>query len=180
MEVAKYKMTEEEFLRLPDDGRKYELVDGEAKEVPTGFRHEEIGAVLIAALQLFVRRSRLGRVAGSSAGFRMRGGNIRSPDVSFVAEARLPEGQSPVGFMDGAPDLAVEIISPTEDFAELARKLGEYFVSGARMVWIVHPETRTVTVYRSLTDARTLAEDEELDGGDVVPGFKLAVKALFE
>jgi Uma2 family endonuclease len=94
--VVKPKMTEEEFLRLPDDGRKYELVDGEAKEVPAGVRHDAIVANIILLLGPFVRQRAV--ICASSAGFRMVTGNIRSPDVSLVLRERLPEGQLPEGF----------------------------------------------------------------------------------
>ena len=148
--TAKRKMTEEEFMRLPNDGRKYELVDGEAKEVPAGVKHDAIVAHIIVLLAPFVKN--LGFLAASSAGFRMVTGNIRSPDVSFVLRERLPEGKPPKGFMDGAPDLAIEVISPNEDWVDMGRKLGEYFMSGAKQVWLIDPDAVTVTVYKSLTD----------------------------
>jgi Uma2 family endonuclease len=144
----KRKLTEAEFLRLPDDGRKYELVDGEAREVPAGHEHDVIGMRLGARI-LSCASSRRGYVAGSQAGFRMLSGNIRSPDVAFTLKERLPDGKPSKGFEEGAPDLAVEIVSPNEDAADLLRKVGEYFASGAQQVWLLFPETRTVNVYTS-------------------------------
>jgi|GEM_PF-400924 len=156
--IVKPKMTEEEFLRLPDDGRKYELVDGEAKEVPAGVRHDAI--VMRIGYLMYPFAAKIGFLCASSAGFRMVTGNIRSPDVSLVLRERLPEGQLPEGFMEGAPDLAIEVISPNEDWAELGRKIGEYFMSGSKQVWLVDPQAKTVTVYKSLTDVHVLhAED---------------------
>lgn len=174
--VVKRKMTEEEFMRLPDDGRKYELVDGEAKEVPAGFEHDVIVARIIVCLAPFVQK--VGFLAASSAGFRMVTGNIRSPDVSLVLRERLPEGELPKGFMDGAPDLAIEVVSPNEDWVELGRKLGEYFMSGAKEVWLVDPDKVTVTVYKSLTDVQVFRVDDEIACGDLLPGFRCKVADL--
>ncbi len=174
--ATKRKMTEEEFMRLPDDGRKYELVDGEAKEVPAGVEHDAIVAHIIVLLAPFVKN--LGFLAASSAGFRMVTGNIRSPDVSFVSRERLPEGKPPKGFMDGAPDLAIEVISPNEDWADMGRKLGEYFMSGAKQVWLIDPDAVTVTVYKSLTDVQVFHADDEIAGGDLLPEFRCKVADL--
>ncbi len=174
--TAKRKMTEEEFMRLPDDGRKYELVDGEAKEVPAGVEHDAIVAHIIVLLAPFVKN--LGFLTASSAGFRMVTGNIRSPDVSFVSRERLPEGKPPKGFMDGAPDLAIEVISPNEDWADMGRKLGEYFMSGAKQVWLIDPDAVTVTVYKSLTDVQVFHANDEIAGGDLLPEFRCKVADL--
>jgi len=173
--AAKRKLTEEEFLRLPDDGRKYELVDGEAKEVPAGLKHDAI--VMRIGFLMYPFAQKVGFLAASSAGFRMVTNNIRSPDVSLILRERLPEGELPEGFMDGAPDLAVEIISPNEDWVELGRKLGEYFMSGAKEVWLVDPKTQTVTVYKSLVDVRVFHADEEIST-ELLPGFKCKVFEL--
>ncbi len=173
--AAKPKMTEEEFLKLPDDGRKYELVDGEAKEVPAGVKHDVIVARIIASFAPYAYK--VGYLAASSAGFRMVTGNIRSPDVSLVLYERLPEGEIPEGFMEGAPDLAIEVISPNEDWSELGRKLGEYFMSGAKEVWLVDPDRKTVTVYKSLIDVQVFHADEEIVT-DLIPNFKCKVAEL--
>jgi Uma2 family endonuclease len=175
--TAKRKITEEEFVRLPDDGRKYELVDGEAKEVPTGFEHDAIGAIIVAMLMPHAKGQ--GFVTIAQAGFRMADGNIRCPDVSYTRKERLPEGKPPKGFADLAPDLAIEIISPNEDSADVFRKLGEYFASGSQQVWVLEPETQKLTVYRSLMDARTLGPEDELSAGDLLPTFQVQVAELF-
>lgn len=164
-------------MSLPKDGRKFELVDGEATEVPTGWEHDVIGARLIGFLTSVA--SSLGYLAGSSAGFRMNDGNIRAPDVSFVRAERAPSGEEARRFFDGAPDLAVEIISPSESRNDIFRKIGEYFEAGAQQVWIVQPMNRTVTVYHSMDRVRTYEPDEELEGGDLLPGFRCAVSDIF-
>ncbi len=175
----KRRLTEEEFMRLPDDGRKYELVCGEAKEVPAGFEHDVIGMKL-GAKMLECPSSRKGYVAGSQAGFRMVNGNVRSPDVAFMLKERLPEGKPVKGFADGAPDLAVEIVSPSELHSELLHKVGEYFESGAKQVWLLFPETQTVKVFTAPFEVQTLTADDELTGGDLLPDFRCKVRDLFD
>ncbi len=172
------RLTEEEFLRLPDDGRKYELVQGEVKEVPVGHRHDILGAQLI--VRLVPATNKRGYVAGSQAGFRMANGNVRSPDVSYMLKERLAGGHPSEGFADGAPDLAVEIVSPNESTSELLQKVGEYFESGAKQVWLLFPETQTVKVYTAPFEVQTLHADDELTGGALLPDFRCKVRELFE
>lgn len=171
------KMTEDEFMRLPDDGRKYELVDGEPKEVPANVRHDEIGARLCFMFYPFTRGR--GALVSSQAGFRMRDGNIRCPDVSFTRKERLPGGKAPDTFGDAAPDLCIEIISLSEDKPDMTRKIEEYFDAGAKQVWHLFPETESLTVFTSPSDTVTYSANEEISGGDLLPGFRCRVAELF-
>jgi Uma2 family endonuclease len=164
-------VTDEDLLRLPRDGRKYELVDGAIRMSPAGLRHEEIVVRLIARLLETVRPRQLGKVFGSSAGYRLPGGNVRSPDVSFVAEGRLPGGTAPEGFGELAPDLAVEVLSPEDQPREILDKVGEYLAAGVRLVWVIDPRKRRAAVHRSLTNVQEIAESGALEGQDVLPGF---------
>jgi Uma2 family endonuclease len=173
--AVKPRLTEEEFLRLPDDGRKYELVEGEAREVPAGVLHDAI--VMRIGFLMYPSAQKVGFLAASSAGFKMVTGNIRSPDVSLVLRERLPEGKPPQGFLEGAPDLAIEVLSPNEDWAELGRKLGEYFASGSKEVWLVDPEKHMVTVYKSLTEVRVFYADDEIST-ELLPSFRCKVSEL--
>ena len=177
MALARPRLTEDEFMRLPDDGRKYELVDGEAKEVSTGVRHDEIVALLIFLLFPFTKGR--GVLCASQAGFRMVNGNVRSPDVSFTLKERLPDGKAPVGFGDAAPDLCIEIISPSEDQADMARKVVEYFASGAQEVWHLYPETQSLTVFHSPTDSLIYGPDAEIESPNLLPGFRSRITELF-
>lgn len=170
-------MTEAEFVRLPDDGRKWELVDGGAKEVPTSFLHGQIIFLLSQLLGPFLRGR--GGISLGQAGFRMRCGNVRVPDLSFTRRERLPGGAVPNTFGDAAPDLCVEIISPSEDRADMACKVEEYFASGAVLVWHVFPDTQTVLVFTSPTLSVTLSAGDTLTGGDLLPGFSCRVGDLF-
>jgi Uma2 family endonuclease len=173
--AVKQRLTEEEFLRLPDDGRKYELVEGEAREVPAGVLHDAI--VMRIGFLMYPSAQKVGFLAASSAGFKMVTGNIRSPDISLVLRERLPEGKPPQGFLEGAPDLAIEVLSPNEDWAELGRKLGEYFASGSKEVWLVDPEKHMVTVYKSLTEVRVFYADDEIST-ELLPSFRCKVSEL--
>ena len=176
--ATRRKMTEEEFLRLPDDGRKWELVDGEAKEVPAGHKHDAIGIQVAVLLKPYTRGR--GVLAGSQAGFRMASGNIRSPDVSFTRKERMPGGQPSEGFEDFAPDLAVEIISPSEEPDEMARKVAEYFGAGAEQVWHLFPDARRVIVYYSPFDTADFGPEDKMDAGDLLPGFSCRTEELFD
>jgi len=171
-------LTESEFMALPDDGRKYELVNGEAEEVPTGFLHEAIGYWLMRLLGPVADAH--GIVAGSSAGFRMASGNIRAPDVSFTRWENVPGGRPAEGFGEGAPDLCVEIVSPSETYGEVRRKVGEYLTSGAQQVWLLEPQDETLTVHHADGTSRVYHADDEVDGGDLLPGFRTRISEIFK
>lgn len=166
-------------MALPKDGRKYELVSGDLAMSPAGgFEHGAIIARLSARLTLHVYQEKLGMTFDGQTGFWMGSGNLRSPDASFLGKARL-KGSRPKGFLTGAPDLAVEVLSPSDDPKEVAAKIAEYLENGARLVWLVSPDERTVTVHQNAVSARILHAGDVLDGGAVVPGFSLPVLDLF-
>ncbi|MBV9852708.1 MAG: Uma2 family endonuclease [Armatimonadetes bacterium] len=172
-----WKMTFEDYLRLPRDGRKYEYVDGEAKEVPTNYEHDVIGAIIIGLLTPHAKGR--GYLTLSQAGFRMTGGNLRIPDAGFTRKERLPGGKPVQYFPDFAPDLCIEVVSPSEDRQDMTRKIEEYFNGGAQLVWHVFPAAQKVVVYTSPTDAKEYAAEDELSGGDLLPGFTCRVADLF-
>lgn len=173
-------MTDEELMTLPDNGKKYEYIDGELKVSPAGMFHERIGVKLIRKLDELAEENELGGVYGSSVGYRMKGGNVLSPDVSFVRKSRLPEGKSPEGFGQFAPDLAVEILSPADSLNKIEKKISEYFENGSELVWIIDPGKRIATVFHSFTDSQIIYENDQLDGKNVLPGFSCRLKDLFE
>lgn len=178
MVATKRRLTDEELMSLPDDGFKHEYVDGEVTSVAVTGLHEDIGAILMYFLTPYALK--VGRIYGSSVGCRMRDGNIRVPDVSVMRSDRLPGGRSPNGFLEGAPDLCVEIISPSESRPDMFRKISEYFDSGARQVWHVFPESRKIAVYSLTDEVRVYEADDEITGGEIVPGFHCRVADLFE
>ena len=171
-------ITEDELMRLPKDGRKWEMEDGRLTEVPTNIKHEEIIFNLAVLLAPFKRGH--GIVTLGQGGFRMKDGNVRAPDVSYTLKERFPGGHAPEGFGDLAPDLCVEIISPSERKAGIMRKVREYFSTGAVQVWHVFPERQEVIVFTSPTETQTLGADGFLDAGGLLPGFSCRVADLFE
>jgi Uma2 family endonuclease len=164
--------TEEDLLRAPEDGYKHELVDGQIRMSPAGFRHGLVCIRLSSRLGTFVEKAQIGTVCDSSTGFRLPRGNVRLPDVAFVARGRFPNEVIPEGFSDVVPDLAVEVLSPDDRMREVLDKVGEYLDAGVRLVWVIDPGRRSAAVYRSLTEVQTLGPDGALDGRDVVPGFR--------
>jgi len=173
-----HEWTESQIMRLPDVGGKYELVEGELVVVADGLEHETILIRLIRAL-LNVVNDAFGQIFSSSMGYWMYNGNLRSPDISFVAKDRL-DGMTrdPKGFLHDSPDLAIEILSSSSTVNAMKKKALEYFESGCRLVWIVDPGSRTVTVLRPDGNETTVADT--LSGEDVLPGFSLVVTELFE
>jgi Uma2 family endonuclease len=172
--------TEEDLLRTPRDGRKYELVDGQIRVSPAGSRHGRVCVRLATRLDAFVEKGQLGYVFDSSTGFRLPGGNVRVPDVSFVARGRFRDEHVPEGFGDLAPDLVVEVLSPDDRSREILDKVGDYLQAGVPLVWVIDPKRRTAAVYRSLTGVRTVGPGDALDGEDVVPGFRCALAEVVE
>jgi Uma2 family endonuclease len=170
-------MTEDEFMRLPDDGRKFELVDGEARQVTTKQRHEFIIGWLISLMMPFARGR--GALLAGGAGFRMTNGNIRCPDVSFIRREDLPGGQVPDSLGESAPELCIEVISASEDMRDAGRKVGEYFASGARQVWHMFPDKQTLTVFDSPTETRQYGPEDEITLPEILPGFRARVTELF-
>jgi Uma2 family endonuclease len=171
------RLTDEQLMNLPEDGFKHEYVDGEVTSTAVTGLHEDLGAILMYLLTPHALK--VGRIYGSSVGCRMRDGNIRVPDVSVMRSERLPGGRSPNTFLEGAPDLCVEIISPSENRTDMFRKISEHFDSGAQQVWHIFPDTRKVVVYSLTEDVRVYEEDDELTGGETVPEFRCRVAELF-
>ena len=171
-------LTDEYLMRLPNPpGGKWEVVDGRLHEVATSGKHDQ--TVLWLGYIMMPYAIDLGMLTASSAGFRMAGGNLHVPDFGFTRYDRFPNSEVPDGFIEFTPDLAVEVISPSEKPADMTRKVGEYFASGARQVWHMFPETKTLIVFRSPTDAVTYQPDDTLDLSDILPGFQSRVSGLF-
>lgn len=172
-------LTESQLLSLPHIG-KAEMIDGRLIVAPAGFEHGDIASTLLAALYSYVRQHRLGRVVDSSTGFWMRSGDLLSPDVAFVAAARLRGMKRlPRKFFPGSPDLLAEVLSPNDKPHEIERKMIEYFASDTKLAWLVDPVSRTVTLYHDARPGRVLSGSDVLDGKDVVPGFTLSLEHLF-
>ena len=134
-----------------------------------------------ALLDAHVRANQSGRVFAAETGFILRRApdTVRAPDASFVANDRLPAGELPVGYLELAPDLAVEVASPGDTAREIQEKVADWLQAGTRLVWVIYPATRSATVHRSLDDSEELTGHRSLEGEDVVPGFVCDLSELF-
>jgi Uma2 family endonuclease len=169
-------MTADELLRLPDEGWRYELVRGELQQMsPTGARHGEVAAQLVASLVMFVNRQRLGKVYSSESGFRIarEPDTVRAPDAAFVRTERVVRTSK---FFDGAPDAAFEVISPSDSYSQVVEKTRQWLRAGASVVVIIDPETETVRVHRT---GSTTPVNDVLQIDDVIPGWRLPLAELF-
>jgi len=163
-------MTADELLQIPD--KHAELVRGVlVVREPPGLRHGRIALELGRRLADHVAAGRLGRVYVES-GFKLRSNpdTVRGPDVAFISQTRLPEPE-PVGYPALAPDLVVEILSPSDRPGEVLGKVADWLSAGTRLVWAIDPERRLARVYRSDGTEETVTADKALQGADVVPGF---------
>lgn len=174
-------MTANELLQLPS-GIRCELVAGELRMMsPAGWRHGEIVLRMSGILWEYIRPRQLGKLFGAETGFLLARNpdTVRGPDVAFIARENLPSQEPKDAFWPGAPDLAVEVLSPSDRTGEVNEKNRAWVSGGARLVWVINPESHTVTVYRSLTDVKILTISDVLDGEDVVRGFSCPVADIF-
>ena len=175
-------MTADELLAMPDDGfHRYELVKGELITMaPAGGEHGAIGSRTDRRIGIFVEQNDLGEAFNSDTGFIIdtNPDTVRAPDVSFVRKERIPADGIPKGFMPLAPDLAVEVISPSDSYTEVAEKVAQLLEAGTQLVVLIDPRTRTVSLHYDGGIDR-LTEADTLTLGDALPGFECAVGELF-
>jgi len=180
--VATHPLTADELLTLPDDGMRHELLRGELTNVvPPGYRHGRVVAAVAAKLEQHVAARGLGHVLAGDPGFHLSSDpdTVRAPDVAFVAQARVDALGVPDGFWPGAPDVAIEVVSPGDSYSDLQEKALEWLAAGARLVLVVDPRRRTVTAYRSADRIVELSAGQVLDASDGVPGWSISVEELF-
>lgn len=181
-EILDGPLSLEEFQRMPDEHEyRIELVRGRiVREPRPGAQHGVLVEELIWRLSSHVRGQGIGRVV-TKTGFLLsvEPPTVRGPDLAFIATESIPSQGIPTGFWPMAPDLAVEVVSPSNTNAEIGEKVLEYLASGTRLVWVVDPATRSVGVYRSRLEIRLLTEGDILDGGDVLPELRIPVSDLF-
>jgi Uma2 family endonuclease len=186
---APYPMTAEELARLPEDRWHYELVDGRlARMPPTGAEHGDVALKLAAELYSYVKAHRLGRVFAAETGFLLTiPGTINqtelAPDAAFVKASRLPPRQSEAyrSTLSLAPDLVVEVASPTQYRPEMGEKARLWLKCGVRLVWVVWPRSGQVDLWLPGNNqpTKTLKAGDALDGLDVVPGFSYSLAEVF-
>lgn len=170
--------TEADVIAIHDrENRLCELVDGTLVEKAMGFQEARHAVLLAFYIGLFLRDHDLGLVLGADGTMRLFPGLVRIPDVSFIAWERCPKGKEPIPGV--VPDLAVEVLSKSNTRKEMDRKLDEYLRAGVRLVWYVDPEKRTARIYDAAGEVGVLTEADELDGGEVLPGFRLSLAAWF-
>lgn len=174
-------ITGEELLAMGDVGP-CELIDGRIVPMtPAGAEHGNIEFDLGGELRAFIRQRKLGWILGGQVGIytRRNPDRVRGADIAFISKQRLPH-KPRKGFLEVAPELVVEIISPTDSWPNVRQKIKEYFAIGVERVWVVDPENREVLVYRSPKEVITLSEEETLTGEGTLEGFTLTVASLFE
>jgi Uma2 family endonuclease len=182
---TKTRVTVQDLWRMGStDGVRRELVDGEVIEMaPVGGVHGKVTWTVSQKLGEHVYAHAAGEVVVGDVGFLLvlpgDPERVRAPDVAFVTGARLPEGRLPEGYIRGAPDLAVEVLSPSDNPLEIQQKVRDWLESGARLVWVIAPRARSATVYRPDGSARLVRDGDVLDGEGVLPGLRIQLGDLF-
>lgn len=179
--VATHHVTIEQFETMPLDGR-WELLDGELVEMPpSADESSSIGATILGFLVPHVRSRGLGRVYGADGGFVLFSDRttVRVPDAAFVRAERAPQGKARKSFPRLAPDLIVEVLSPSDSTSEVVAKLEMYQEAGVLLIWLVDPDKLTVTVLASGKPTEILGPEDTLDGGEVLPEFRVPVAEIF-
>ena len=180
--IQKHFMTAEDLLAMPSDGNSYELVRGELRMMtPAGFEHGRIAMRLGWRIGRHVEENDLGEVLAAETGFTLERDpdTVRAPDVAFVHRDRVPSPAERQKFAELAPDLAVEVISPSNKPSEIEEKISDYLKAGVRLIWVVYPETQSVVEHRPNTPAKTFDREDVLQADDVLPGFTCSVAELF-
>jgi Uma2 family endonuclease len=173
--------TEQDVIDIQNrEDRLYELVDGVLVEKIMGFPESYLAAEIVQCVGTYASKADLGIVVGADGTVRLMPRLVRIPDVSFISWRRLPSRRIPVEpIPDLVPNLAVEILSKGNTKSEMDRKLKDYFLAGVELVWFIDPARRTVRVYTAPDESTLLTEEQTLDGGKVLPGFRLPLKELF-
>jgi len=173
--------TDEELEALPKDGHKYELFEGDLIMSPVHLNHGLVCVRISSALFHFVEARGLGQILDSSIGCRLAENLLLSPDVAFVSKERLKKiGLAPDKFLAGAPDLVVEVLSPSDRMRQINRKLDHYFEHGAKLAWLVNWRKHQVQIYTADSIESLTGLDDVLTGGLVLPGFKCKLRKIFQ
>jgi Uma2 family endonuclease len=176
--------TADQLLRLPSGmGQRFELVAGELRVMsPAGWEHGAIVGNFQTALGSFIRQKLLGKVFGAETGFQLESDpdTVRAPDFAFIAKRRIPRKLPNTSYWPGAPDLVVEVLSPSDRTGEVDEKITAWLTAGAQAVWVVDPKLQIVTIHQVGKRAQIRSVGEVLEGDPVVPGFSCTVAELFE
>ncbi|MEX2238217.1 MAG: Uma2 family endonuclease [Dehalococcoidia bacterium] len=175
-------MTAEELEALPDDGNRYELLEGELLTMPPSSEsHGTIAGRIMRRMTLADPDGKLGEIISADAGFKLAvdPDTLLAPDAAFLVRARVRPPGEKVGFGRGSPDIAVEVLSPSNTASEMNRKVDYYLRTGSTLVWLVDPQGEVVTVYERGKEPRFLRGDDELSAAPILPAFKCRVADLF-
>jgi Uma2 family endonuclease len=175
-------LTAEQLLAMPNDGMRSELVAGELRMMsPSGWTHGDVVGRLSAILGHHVVVHELGKVFGAETGFLIQRDpdTVRAPDIAFIAHANLPATKPAEGFWPGAPDLAVEVLSPSDRRSDVDQKTAAWLAAGCAQVWEVDPQTRSIAIHQSGNAALRIEQSGRLDGGDLLPGFSCSLAEIF-
>ena len=180
--ATKTRLTSEDLWRMPADDIRRELVNGQVIEMPPAdYPHGRLMGRLYRYLVEHVEKHGLGEVVVGNVGFVLSvpgdPNRVRAPDVAFVSTPRLAGAGH--AFFPGAPDLAAEILSPSETLAQIQQKVSDYLAAGSRLVWVIDPEARIATIHKADGSTRTIAETDPLEDEDVLPGFSIPLSILF-
>lgn len=181
----KYVTADQLWQQQSDDDKHTELIEGILVQMaPTGFQHGKITMRLARHLDNFVAQEDLGVVTAAETGFKLNETTVIAPDCAFVKKERLPQ-EEPEGFLPLAPDLSVEVLSPSNRASEMNRKIALLFAHGTQLVWVVHPQAHKVDVYRPAekgegVQVTFLDSTDTLTGNSILPGFTLPLSKLFD
>ena len=180
-EPAPGAATVEDVVRLRNSERRlYELVDGTLVEKAMGWQESFLAGILLQWLNNFLDQHRIGVATGPDGMTRLFGDTVRAPNLAFVAWERMPGGRIPKEPVpDLVPNFVIEVLSAGNTYGEMSRKRREYFHAGVELLWMVDHRSRTVTVFRTPLDATVVNEGHNLDGGNVLPGWKVDIADLF-
>lgn len=183
MKVTGQIVPAEQLFAMPDDGFRYDLVDGALRKMsPAGHRHGAVAMNLGVPIGMHCKSNKLGVVYAAETGFKLSKDpdTVLGPDLAFVRGERIPPEGFPPGCFPGPPDLAVEVVSPDDSAVEVEEKVQRYLKTGVQIVCTVNPKLETVAVYRSMSDIRILTIQDVLTLEDLRPGFSLPVRQIFE
>jgi len=182
MSTTTHSMTAEDLLLMPSNHQRHELIKGELTTMaPSNSQHAVTTMSLGGPLNQYVKSKKLGVVFGAEGGFLIERNpdTVLAPDVAFVSQARIDAIGLPPKFWPGAPDLVVEVVSPSDTVYEVEEKVQAWLAAGSRLVWVINPKRRSVTVYRPSQHPQILLADDTLDGEDVVAGFLISIREIF-
>lgn len=179
---ATQSFTADELLKMPRDGYRYQLIEGALKKMsPAGSEHAVIAATIASLLWQHVRANKLGMVLAAETGYKIASDpdTVVAPDTSFIRQEQVERIGRTEKFWPGAPDLAVEVVSPGDTAREVREKVAAWLAAGTQMVWVLDAKKRTITAHRKQADVAVLTGSDLLDGADVVPGFNCKVAEVF-